>query len=1492
MRCPLIKRIALFAVMILVSTSVHARIGPPVKIRLAEVSGTAVSGQTMQATIEILAQQDVLLSTFRCEGTGWRLSDFAPPLDAVLAVGESFQLPITAVPTDPDQLLRFSFEYDGHLIEKSFDLSRARRAAAERGGSTRIISDSVFLPGAVSSAVAPLPAWDHDFSKQDDGVPGSKSDRATDDLVQLTEAYSIHVYGRFAYYKPGWPDEIGAHGVTVRVMDEDTGVDEELAVTTTSASGYFDVTFTWDPCVLCDQTPDLYVQFEASNQEVVDVEDSTWEINYRWNTPTQVDFTGTEWNTGSRQPGNQDEYPAVHICTTLTRGWLYCHDEASYTIPHLDVQWPEDGAVSYYSPYWEEIHITQTGQWSENTILHEYGHHWVNIFADWVTPDYCNGICDFGGDCGHCNWCEESNDIAFTEGMPYWFADCLIRKLVGLYDPDPTFIPSFESLRPCDDTGGTWGDPYLTEGIFAALLRDVEDSTQDDTNPGVPGQDALEFGFTQTLAFIDVFEPTTTHQYLDMFMSYYVGYHEPFWETAANVGYDVDELPPPATGDLSSLSHTVGVSSPDATVHLVWTRPVDDASGVAGYAISFSEGGPSLPYEILGVGNEEYYITPILAPGTWYFNLRAVDRAGRWSDDFATFGPVIIRDANPSNLLYIYSFDWSRPLIPHSVPDVVWGGPYIDDPVTLEGDAATTYLNLFAANVGEAGTGIGLWGYCWIDEEWVWWGNWPPLAGDDYMVAMNEGPVTAPPGRHTLHAMLDAEEQIPEVVETDNFEGHQWIWTPYELTAETSVVRNAPPWRDVGWGSVTDGQTLYYNADGFRYTPTSYWQVVYLVPHDPIADYDLRLHQPSTGADNGFGSFEANSCRGPGLLEATIVNGNLLAWQTWDVGVINSNYAAANYGVTYTNSQVIGLDQPQTLSLGQQTMLIMREFSGGPGLYSITLASDDPGQQVNVAWYDSEFLKGNLTMFSASAQTDASGQLLLNIDLPQNGWHGIMVWLDSRDSPLPMEVVLEVYPIRPELYPYAAPGWASPLVPRPAPDATVSHVRMPTELTGDSDSTFFNIGAINDSPTVAPMPVSHVYLDGDDIRPVSIGYQDLLGEILLLNIISYVPISGGRHSLWNFIDPNDLIPEQIELNNVYGEQWVWSPQTIDHETPNTRAAPPWRMGGIDGMTVMEPYYYNCDGLRTSVFVPATPTGYDGWYGAVAMMPGAGDAYDLRLHTTSTGAKDGFASYLAASAWGDDESEFVIANFIWTTDRQFDAGVVAYGTPAADYTIHTCSSRFRGYVNRAPFGPYTLEPYEIVHLHEFELIGGEFKFELRDLGSNVDWGIGLYPNSQAFLGKSDVLPDAMARLNGPGEDESFTYTFPDGGGWYLFAVWKSGQADLHHSASYELEISPTLATADDNPLPARLELLANTPNPFNPATTIRFALPHEEMVNLCIYDQRGRLVRTLIDESRPAGWHEVVWRGDGATGETVASGVYFSVLQTREERHTGKMMLLK
>jgi len=97
----------------------------------------------------------------------------------------------------------------------------------------------------------------------------------------------------------------------------------------------------------------------------------------------------------------------------------------------------------------------------------------------------------------------------------------------------------------------------------------------------------------------------------------------------------------------------------------------------------------------------------------------------------------------------------------------------------------------------------------------------------------------------------------------------------------------------------------------------------------------------------------------------------------------------------------------------------------------------------------------------------------------------------------------------------------------------------------------------------------------------------------------------------------------------------------------------------------------------------------------------------------------------------------------------------------------------------------------------------------------------------------------------------------------------------------------LAKSDPASLPGVYSLDQNHPNPFNPVTTISFALPEPAYVTLSIYNILGEKMATVVDGNLDAGYHTAEWNGSN-----VASGIYLYRIETANFVDTKKMVLLK
>jgi hypothetical protein len=89
------------------------------------------------------------------------------------------------------------------------------------------------------------------------------------------------------------------------------------------------------------------------------------------------------------------------------------------------------------------------------------------------------------------------------------------------------------------------------------------------------------------------------------------------------------------------------------------------------------------------------------------------------------------------------------------------------------------------------------------------------------------------------------------------------------------------------------------------------------------------------------------------------------------------------------------------------------------------------------------------------------------------------------------------------------------------------------------------------------------------------------------------------------------------------------------------------------------------------------------------------------------------------------------------------------------------------------------------------------------------------------------------------------------------------------------------------LPARYALSQNAPNPFNPATVIKFSLPEKAHVKISVYNIKGEKVAEPVNGEKPAGYHQLQF-----DARSFASGTYFYVMESGAFRDLKKMMIVK
>jgi len=164
----------------------------------------------------------------------------------------------------------------------------------------------------------------------------------------------------------------------------------------------------------------------------------------------------------------------------------------------------------------------------------------------------------------------------------------------------------------------------------------------------------------------------------------------------------------------------------------------------------------------------------------------------------------------------------------------------------------------------------------------------------------------------------------------------------------------------------------------------------------------------------------------------------------------------------------------------------------------------------------------------------------------------------------------------------------------------------------------------------------------------------------------------------------------------------------------------------------------------------------------------------------------------------------------------------------------------------------------------------------------------------WVGQSDT--GLFATTTGSSLYPTFTFRV-NGASTRVLGLWTEGS-----SSPYLVEdgykdftpLLPKLVAEKDLPeiLPKEFALYQNHPNPFNPTTTIRYALPKSERMSLRIFSLLGQGIRTLVDEQKAAGDYEAVWDGRDNNGRFVSSGVYVYRLEAGNFSDTKKLVLLQ
>ena len=153
---------------------------------------------------------------------------------------------------------------------------------------------------------------------------------------------------------------------------------------------------------------------------------------------------------------------------------------------------------------------------------------------------------------------------------------------------------------------------------------------------------------------------------------------------------------------------------------------------------------------------------------------------------------------------------------------------------------------------------------------------------------------------------------------------------------------------------------------------------------------------------------------------------------------------------------------------------------------------------------------------------------------------------------------------------------------------------------------------------------------------------------------------------------------------------------------------------------------------------------------------------------------------------------------------------------------------------------------------------------------------------------DTLETKVTKLQFDLEHHTHTYLTGKGTG-HNNVIAETSPAIILDSATVdesELDWLDDSEQASEN-IPVKSVVLSNYPNPFNPSTTIQYSLPESGQTKIVLYNVLGQVVKTIVDEYKPAGEHFVQ-----LDGSNLASGVYYYRLTIGSYAETRKLSIIK
>jgi hypothetical protein len=242
--------------------------------------------------------------------------------------------------------------------------------------------------------------------------------------------------------------------------------------------------------------------------------------------------------------------------------------------------------------------------------------------------------------------------------------------------------------------------------------------------------------------------------------------------------------------------------------------------------------------------------------------------------------------------------------------------------------------------------------------------------------------------------------------------------------------------------------------------------------------------------------------------------------------------------------------------------------------------------------------------------------------------------------------------------------------------------------------------------------------------------------------------------------------------------------------------------------------------------------------------------------------------------GPDGITFVIENWTFSSINALD-GETSNSTASTPYPIKT--------FNTDDSLPIELSEFSGTYKSGVVELRWTTESEINNLGFN------LY-KSEIENGIFEKVGEFIEGAGNSSNKNNYSFTDPEviAGHTYYYQL-----EDVSTNGKTKKHSIKSITISETNGLISEFKLMPAYPNPCNPVTHIKFNVPKQSMITLNIYNLQGKLIRSLVSDTKTQGNYEVKWNGTNSNDQPVGNGVYlYQLTSSTGYSKTEKIILLK